>query len=90
MKIRREMKSLISFFGWAVAQVPEAMVTNLNEMYYEGTQAYYDVSTKFLVSVLNLTSEKLRRRSTDNRKVFGKLENASKYRVFMSAEVRGS
>ena len=38
------MKCLISWISFAMAQVPEAMVTNLNDMYYQGTQAYYDVS----------------------------------------------
>lgn len=28
----------------AIAQIPEGMLTNLNDLYYEGTQGYYDVS----------------------------------------------
>ena len=38
------MKCLLSWISVTVAQVPEAMVTNLNDMYFQGTQAYYDVS----------------------------------------------
>ena len=30
----------------AIAQIPEGMLTNLNDLYYEGTQGYYDVSLK--------------------------------------------
>jgi len=26
----------------AIAQIPEGMLTNLNDLYYEGTQGYYD------------------------------------------------
>ena len=29
----------------AIAQIPEGMLTNLNDLYYEGTQGYYDVSS---------------------------------------------
>ena len=39
------MKILLSLISFSMAQVPEAMVTNLNDMYYQGTQAYYDVSS---------------------------------------------
>ena len=31
----------------AIAQIPEGMLTNLNDLYYEGTQGYYDVSRRY-------------------------------------------
>lgn len=85
----KKMKCLLSWISVTVAQVPEAMVTNLNDMYYQGTQAYYDVSdnlSQTLFQPHSSTGQACWGRP-NHWKVDGKLENASKYWIIVPVEM---